>query len=83
MLSYYLTCVKGCAIIFKQGVKMAVREKIFRLKMEEDAKLPQIIVFAHRLGYIKKPSFQEFMVFCIHCAYTRLKDEYEQRRGRR
>ena len=60
-----------------------VKEKIFRLKEEEDAKLPGLIEFAYRAGYLKKPSFQEFMVFCINCAYTRLKDEYERSRGRR
>ena len=60
-----------------------VKEKLFRLKEEEDAKLPSLIEFAYRAGYLKKPSFQEFMVFCINCAYTRLKDEYERARGRR
>lgn len=60
-----------------------VKEKIFRLKVEEDEKLPSLIEFAYRAGYLKKPSFQEFMIFCINCAYTRLKDEYEQRKGRR
>ncbi len=60
-----------------------VKEKLFRLKEDEDAKLLGLIEFAYRAGYLKKPSFQEFMVFCINCAYTRLKDEYEQRRGRR
>ena len=60
-----------------------IKEKLFRLKEEEDARLPSLIEFAFRAGYLKKPSFQEFMVFCINCAYTRLKNEYEQRRGRR
>lgn len=58
-------------------------EKIFRLKPEEDEKLPKLIEYAHKAGYLTKPSFQEFMIFCINCTYTRLKDEYEQRRGRR
>ena len=53
------------------------------LKEDEDAKLPQLIEFAYRAGYLKKPSFQEFMVFCINCAYTRLKEEYERSKGRR
>ncbi len=60
-----------------------VKEKLFRLKEEEDAKLPQLIEFAHRAGYLKKPSFQEFMIFSINCAYTRLKEEYERSKGRR
>jgi len=60
-----------------------VKEKIFRLKEDEDAKLPDLIEFAYRAGYLKRPSFQEFMVFCINCAYTRLKNEYTQRKGRR
>jgi len=60
-----------------------IKEKLFRLKEEDDAKLPELIEFAYRAGYLKKPSFQEFMVFCINCAYTRLKNEYAQRKGRR
>ena len=60
-----------------------IKEKLFRLKEEEDARLPGLIEFAYRAGYLKKPSFQEFMVFCINCAYSRLKDEYEHRKGRR
>lgn len=61
----------------------AVKEKIFRLKPEEDERLPPLIEYAYRAGYLKKPSFQEFMVFCINCAFTRLKEEYESRKGRR
>ena len=60
-----------------------VKEKMFRLKPEEDAKLPSIIEYANKAGYIAKPSFQEFMLFALNCAYTRLKDEYEARKGRR
>ena len=60
-----------------------VKDKIFRLKPEEDAQLPGLIEFAYKAGYIKKPSFQEFMIFSINCAYTRLKGEYESRKGRR
>jgi len=68
----------------KQGEgEQKIKEKIFRLKEEEDAKLPEIIEFACRAGYLQKPSFQEFMVFCINCTYARLKNEYEQRKGRR
>jgi len=59
-----------------------IKEKLFRIKEDEDAKLPSLIEFAFRAGYLKKPSFQEFMVFCINCAYSRLKNEYEQRKGR-
>lgn len=58
-------------------------QKIFRLLPEEDAQLPDLIQFAYKAGYITKPSFQEFMVFCINCAFTRLKGEYEARKGRR
>ena len=28
-------------------------------------------------------SYEEFMIFAINCAYTRLKSEYEQTKGRR
>lgn len=66
-----------------EQVQPKLKEKLFRLREDEDAKLPSLIEFAFRAGYLKKPSFQEFMVFCINCAYTRLKDEYEQRKGRR
>ena len=59
-----------------------IKEKIFRLKEDEDARLPGLIEFAYRSGYLKKPSFQEFIVFCINCAYSRLKNEYGQRKGR-
>ncbi|MBA7685059.1 hypothetical protein ES703_93474 [subsurface metagenome] len=60
-----------------------VKDKIFRLKPEEDAQLPSLIEFAHKAGYITKPTLQEFMVFCINCAFTRLKGDYEARKGRR
>ena len=63
--------------------EVKIKEKMFRLKEDEDARLPGLIEFAFRAGYLKKPSFQEFMVFSINCAYTRLKSEYEQRKGRR
>lgn len=57
--------------------------KSFRLRPEEDGKLPKLIQYAHKAEYIEKPSFQEFMLFALNCAYARLKDEYEQRKGRR
>lgn len=60
-----------------------VKEKMFRLKPEEDARLPKMIEYAYKAGYIAKPSFQEFMLFALNCTYTRLKDEYEARKGRR
>ena len=63
--------------------KSTVKEKLFRLKPEEDARLPKLIEYAQKAGYIKKASFQEFMIFAINCAYTRLKSEYEQTKGRR
>ena len=66
-----------------QEVEPKIKEKLFRLKEEEDAKLPGLIEFAYRAGYLKKPSFQEFMVFSINCAFMHLKDEYKQRKGRR
>jgi len=64
-----------------EGLKSIV--KSFRLKPEEDAKLPKLIEYAYKAGYITKQSFQEFMVFALNCAHTRLKQEYEQRKGRR
>jgi len=60
-----------------------VKEKIFRLRPEEDARLPKMIEYAYKAGYIAKPSFQEFMLFSLNCAFTRLKDDYEVRKGRR
>jgi len=66
-----------------QEVQPKIKEKLFRLREDEDAKLPPLMEFAYRAGYIKKPSFQEFMIFCINYTYTGLKNEYEQRRGRR
>ena len=64
-------------------VEPKVKEKFFRLKPEEDERLPTLIKYAHRAGYIKKESFQEFMLFALNCAYNHLKHEYEQRKGRR
>ena len=66
-----------------EEVEVKIKEKLFRLKEDEDARLPGLIEFAFRAGYLKKPSFQEFMVFSINCAYSRLKNEYEHRKGRR
>lgn len=66
----------------EEVVETKVKDKIFRLKPEEDAKLPKLIEFAHKAGYLAKPSFQEYMMFCLNCAFTRLKEEYELRRGR-
>jgi len=57
--------------------------KSFRLMPSEDAKLPKLIEYAHKAGYLTKPSFQEFMLLALNCAYTRLKDEYEKKKGRR
>lgn len=65
-----------------QEVQPKVKEKLFRLKEEEDAKLPRLIELAHRLGLIKKQSLQEFMIFSINCAYDYIKREYEGMRGR-
>lgn len=66
-----------------QEVQPKVKEKLFRLKEEEDAKLPKLIELAHRLGLIEKQSFQEFMIFSINCAYDYMAREYEKKRGRR
>lgn len=66
-----------------ENIEPKVKDKIFRLKPEEDAKLPRLIEYAHKAGYIEKQSFQEYMIFCLNCAYTRLKGEYETRKGRR
>ena len=64
-------------------VEPKVKEKFFRLKPEEDERLPTLIKYAYQAGYIKKESFQEFMLFALNCAYNHLKHEYEQRKGRR
>lgn len=62
--------------------ELKVKEKLFRLRPEEDARLPTLIKYAYQAGYIRKESFQDYMLFALNCAYTRLKDEYEQRKGR-
>lgn len=67
----------------EQVVETKVKEKLFRLKPEEDARLPKLIEYAYTAGYIAKQSFQDYMVFCLNCGFTRLKDEYESRKGRR
>jgi len=69
--------------VMEEAAPEPVREKMFRLKPEEDARLPKMIEYAYKAGYIAKPSFQEFMLFTLNCAYTRLKDDYEARKGRR
>ena len=64
-------------------VEPKAKEKIFRLKPKEDIRLGRLIEYAYRAGYIPKWSFQNYMMFALNCAFTRLKDEYEQKKGRR
>lgn len=60
-----------------------VKEKLFRLTGEDDARLPKVIELAHRLKLIQKQSFQDFMIFALNCAYTYVLNEYQRRRGKR
>jgi len=59
-----------------------VREIKFRLTEQEGERLPKLIEYAFKAGYIKKESIQDFMVFALNCVFSRLKGEYEQRKGR-
>lgn len=61
--------------------KPKVKDKMFRLSEEDDARLPKLIEIAYRLGVIKKRSFQEYMIFALNCAYAHVKQEYEQMKG--
>lgn len=64
-------------------VKVETKEvvKTFRLAPSEDARLPGQIELAYKLGYIKSQTLQEYMMFCLNCGFTRMKDEYKQRKG--
>lgn len=57
------------------------REKLFRLTPGEEGTVNNLVSYAHKAGYIAKPTFQELMVFAIRCAYAYLKQDYDQRRG--
>lgn len=58
-----------------------LKDKIFRLRPEDDAKLLDLIQLAHKMALIPKPSFQGFMEFAINRAYDYIKQEYERQRG--
>jgi len=58
------------------------REIKFRVTEGEGERLPTLIKYAKQAGYIKKESIQDFMIFALNCAFSRLKGEYEQRKGR-
>lgn len=64
-----------------EETKPKVKDKMFRLSEEDDARLPKLVELAYRLGLIKKRSFQEYMIFALNCAYAHIKQEYEQVKG--
>ena len=60
-----------------EGTKLV--GEFFRLPASEHEQVQRLIVLAHKLGFIKKPSLQEFMVFAINCAFTYVKEEFRNR----
>ena len=61
--------------------------KSFRLTPAEEARIPKLMEIANELGHDvnghKIETFQDYIIFALNCAYTRLKDEYEMWKGRR
>ncbi len=53
--------------------------KAFRITQVEDEKLTKIVEYCHKAGYIPTTSMQDFMVFCLNCAYKQLEPEITRR----
>jgi len=57
-------------------------QKICRLRPEEDQLVMSVFIpMAHKMGCIKEPSLQNYMIFALNCAAGRLRDVYKQRIG--
>lgn len=52
------------------------KEKFFRLTGEQDGRLAKLVQYAHKRGYIRKASLQDFMEFAIACADSALKQDF-------
>lgn len=57
------------------------KEKLFRLSPGEERNVNNLIAYAYKTGYISKSSFQDLMLFAIRCAFTYLKQDFDQRKG--
>lgn len=64
-----------------QGKK--VKEQLFRLLEDEEARVDKLIELCSLLGLIKKPTKQEFYVFSVDCADTILKETCKRMNARR
>lgn len=52
-------------------------QKIFRLSPDAEVKLNNLIVYAHKAGFINKPTLQEFVIFAIGCSELQLRQHYQ------
>ncbi len=52
-------------------------QKIFRLSPDAEVKVNLLIVYAHKAGFINKPTLQEFVIFAIGCSELQLRQHYQ------
>lgn len=52
-------------------------QKIFRLSADAEVRLNYLIAYAHKAGFIKKPSLQDFIIFAIGCGELQLQQHYQ------
>ena len=58
------------------GIARGGVKNIFRLMTEEDAKLKDLIEYAHLAEFIKRLTSLDYIIFPLNCAYTRLENSF-------